>query len=84
MPNVYFAKSIEKDWVKIDESMKLIIKEKIVQLEQFPNLSQIKKLTRHPLAEYRLRVGDYRVLFDYDKPTNSIFILKIGHRKDVY
>ncbi|MEK6937042.1 MAG: type II toxin-antitoxin system RelE/ParE family toxin [Nanoarchaeota archaeon] len=31
---------------------------------------------------FRLRVGDYRVLFDMDK--DVINILKVGHRKNVY
>lgn len=34
------------------------------------------------LGEFRLRVGDYRILFDLKGKT--ILILKIGHRKDIY
>jgi len=33
-------------------------------------------------AEFRFRVGEYRVLFDV--VGNSIFVLKIKHRKDIY
>ena len=32
--------------------------------------------------EYRLRVGDYRVLFETEK--DKIIIYRIRHRKDVY
>jgi len=32
--------------------------------------------------EYRLRVGDYRILFEVDK--NQIKIYRIMHRKEVY
>ncbi len=45
------------------------------------NLSNIKKLTNHK-PEYRLRVGDYRVLFDIDN--NTMIVSKISHRKEAY
>lgn len=41
----------------------------------------VKRLTNFT-PEYRLRVGDYRVLFETDK--NKIIIYRIRHRKDVY
>ena len=41
----------------------------------------IKRL-RETEAMYRLRMGDYRVLFDVDD--NVIIIRRIGNRKDVY
>jgi mRNA interferase RelE/StbE len=41
----------------------------------------IKKLRQADIG-YRLRMGDYRILFDVEGDT--IVIQKIGHRKDVY
>jgi mRNA interferase RelE/StbE len=41
----------------------------------------IKRLRRADVA-YRLRTGDYRILFDVEG--NTIVIRRIGHRKDVY
>jgi mRNA interferase RelE/StbE len=41
----------------------------------------IKHLRRADVA-YRLRTGDYRILFDLEG--DSIVIRKIGHRKNVY
>ncbi len=38
----------------------------------------------HPLADFRLRVGNFRILFDVDEENKVIHILKIGHRKEVY
>ncbi|MFC0772763.1 type II toxin-antitoxin system RelE family toxin [Terrimonas alba] len=32
---------------------------------------------------YRIRIGDYRVIYTVDQQTITIEILKIGHRKDV-
>ncbi len=33
---------------------------------------------------FKLRVGDYRVIVDIDRKNETINILKIGHRKNVY
>ncbi|MBI4688494.1 MAG: type II toxin-antitoxin system RelE/ParE family toxin, partial [Nitrospirae bacterium] len=41
----------------------------------------IKKLTNHT-PEYRLRVGDWRVLFEVLE--DNIIIYRIRHRKEVY
>jgi mRNA interferase RelE/StbE len=60
---------------------KSILKNKILELKKFPNLQNIKKLTNFEPA-YRLRIGDYRVLFDVEE--NIIIIGRILHRKESY
>jgi len=42
----------------------------------------VKKLTSHT-PEYRLRIGDYRILFDLENET-KIIISNILHRKNAY
>jgi mRNA interferase RelE/StbE len=32
----------------------------------------------------RLRIGDYRVIYEYDTAKNIIYLLSIGHRREVY
>lgn len=81
---ILYAKSINKDIKNLDQTTKLKIKKAIEKLDNFPNIPNIKALKSHPLADYRLRVGDYRILFDVDWKNKKIYILKIGHRKDVY
>jgi mRNA interferase RelE/StbE len=34
--------------------------------------------------KYRVRQGDYRVLYSIDDSARSVVIIKIGHRRDVY
>lgn len=33
---------------------------------------------------YRLRVGDYRIIYTFDTAKNEIHLLAVGHRKDIY
>ncbi|NOX65161.1 MAG: type II toxin-antitoxin system RelE/ParE family toxin [Chlorobi bacterium] len=74
-------KSAIKDLGKIDSKNREKIHSKILELKNFPNVSNIKKLTKFEPA-YRLRIGDYRVLFDVSKTT--IEIGRVLHRKESY
>ena len=81
---ILYAKSVKKDIKDIPVSDLLKIKSNIEMLEHFPNVPNYKKLSSYSIADLRLRVGDYRVLFDIDYVNTEIHILKIGHRKDIY
>jgi mRNA interferase RelE/StbE len=35
-------------------------------------------------GKYRIRVGDYRILYSIEDDVSIIVVVKIGHRKDVY
>ena len=84
MFRICYAKGIVKDLKKISLDQLASIKEGIEELETFPNISQIKRLKNHSVAEYRLRIGNYRVLFDVSWERQEIHILKIGHRRNIY
>ena len=53
---------------------------KVEELSENPFSKDIKKLKGH--NDFRLRVGDYRIIFSIEQ--NTIQILKVGHRKNVY
>ena len=33
---------------------------------------------------YRLRVGDYRIIYTFDAARNEIHLLAVGHRREIY
>jgi mRNA interferase RelE/StbE len=35
-------------------------------------------------GECRLRVGDYRVIYDFDAEKNELYLITLGHRREVY
>ena len=84
MFELVYAKSIRKDLKKISNPILKQIKEFVGELKQFPDISNLKSLNNHPIADYRLRVGNYRVLFDVNWDEKEIYILKIGHRSKIY
>jgi len=69
-----------KDGKSIDKARLKLIFSKIGLLSD--NLQgDVKKLT-NATHEYRLRVGDYRVLFETDK--DEVIIYRIMHRREAY
>ena len=78
---INLRKSAVKDLRRIAHADKKRIHTKIKSLTDFPNTSGCKKLTNFEPA-YRLRVGDYRILFDVIG--DIIEIARVLHRKESY
>jgi mRNA interferase RelE/StbE len=36
------------------------------------------------VESYRLRVGDYRVIYEFDISKGQLYLLSVGHRREVY
>jgi mRNA interferase RelE/StbE len=79
---VQIVRSAEKDMDKLPSLIFSRISRKILSLEDCPRPRGIKKLGDR--EEYRVRVGDYRVLYTIDDRENSITVLAVKHRRDVY
>jgi len=58
------------------------IKESIMRLGEDPLPHGCKKLTGRD--GWRIRVGDYRVIYEVDNGERVVTALHIGHRRDVY
>jgi mRNA interferase RelE/StbE len=83
---IEFLEEAKKDLKKIDCVMQKVIKEKIVLLSENPEKlkNNIKPLKGEFSNKFRLRIRDYRVVFQIENQTVTILIIAIGHRKDIY
>jgi mRNA interferase RelE/StbE len=79
---VIFTKSVKKDFRKIPKLEVSKILNEIAYLAKNPRSSKTKKLKGEKL--YRLRVGNYRVIYDIQDNLMLIFVVKLGHRSDIY
>jgi mRNA interferase RelE/StbE len=79
-----FKPTALKDLKKLPKTLQRRIKEKLeFYLAQAEPLDYAVQLVGNQKSgEYRFRVGDYRIVFD--KKGNTLFILYIEHRRDVY
>ena len=81
---VVFKPSALKDLRKLPKTLQRRLKEKLeFYLSQAEPLDYAVQLVGNQKSgEYRFRVGDYRVVFDMQG--NTLIILYIEHRRDVY
>ena len=81
--SIIFAQSAEKELLRLPRSVSDKIFQKVELLANNPRPSGCKKIVGS-LNSFRIRVGDYRVVYSVFDDTLTIDIIKIGHRKDVY
>ncbi len=79
---VLFTDPAEKDLNKLDTKKGDRILAKIDLLEVDPFLPSSKRLKGD--VTFRLRVGDYRVIYEVDNRNKQVIIYRVRHRKDVY
>lgn len=55
---------------------------KIASLAENPRPNDCKKLSAE--EKYRIRCGNYRILYSIADDVLTVFVVKVGQRKDVY
>ena len=55
-----------------------------VRLERWPNVSGAKPLRGDLSGSFRIRTGDYRVVFRPERAGDRVVVWRIGYRGDVY
>jgi mRNA interferase RelE/StbE len=77
-----FSREFDAALSRIPGNVSAVILQKITEmgsrLEWFPHYRMTGR------AEFRLRVGDYRVIYDFDKEKNEIYLITLGNRREVY
>ena len=74
--------SAEKDIRRLSDPIRSRVNNKIISLENNPRPRGSKKLTGRD--EYRIRVGDYRILYVIDDNNRVVTIRAVGHRHEIY
>lgn len=80
---VELAKGVEKDLRNIPTRQVARISAVIYKLALNPRPAGSVKLVGYDI-EYRIRVGDYRVIYQVHDSILIILVIEIGHRKDIY
>jgi len=79
---VYFKASVEKDFRAIPGRDIKKILQKIQTLAVEPRPPGCEKLTG--LERYRIRQGRYRIVYSIQDKQLAVWVVKVGHRKDIY
>jgi mRNA interferase RelE/StbE len=80
---IVFSKKAEKFLASLNIKNQKKILQKISELKTDRENLDIKKLkSLHNL--YRLRIGDFRVVYSIEHEQITIYIVAIGHRRNIY
>lgn len=82
MYQVVIEKQAQKQLAKISPPYYQNIVEALQSLATNPRPHGYKKLKGSP--GFRIRVADYRIIYNIQNNILTVFVLSIGHRKDIY
>lgn len=77
--SVFFRPKAARALRKLQRSVGMRIRESLNVLERSPEVGEQLK----PSKFWKIRVGDYRVIYEIDGSSNRVIILFVGHRKNV-
>jgi mRNA interferase RelE/StbE len=79
---ILFKESVWKDLKKVPKSDLKRILSKVEKLGDAPRPMGCEKLTGEEL--YRVRQGKYRIVYSIQDNKLTVWVIRVGHRKDVY
>ena len=79
---IYFKESVWKELRKVPKNDLKKILSRNEKLGDDPRPMYCEKLTGHEL--YRVRQGNYRIVYSIQDNELTVWIIKVGHRKNVY
>jgi mRNA interferase RelE/StbE len=79
---IFFKESVEKDLRSIPKKDIKKILLRIEALAQEPRPQGCEKLSGQ--EKYRIRQGTYRIIYSIQDQELTVWVVKIGHRKEVY
>ena len=84
MYQIVVKPSARKELKKLPVSIGTLIAEKIDSLANNPRPEGCKKLVNNKEELWRVRVGDYRILYTIDDRIRIVDIHHVGNRRDIY
>ncbi len=83
MYNIAFDKDAEKEFLKLEKKVQLLVSSKILDL-QSGDFKNDKHLKGKHKGKFRKRVGNYRIIYLKENNLLVISVIRIAHRKEVY
>ena len=80
--SIFFKDSVRKDLAAIPKNDLQRIIERIGNLAENPRPLGCEKLSGQ--EKYRLRQGNYRIIYSIEDNQLIVWVVKVGHRREVY
>jgi mRNA interferase RelE/StbE len=81
--SVHLAPAAERQLKALEKPVRARIVRRLRKLEETPRPQGVEKLSG-PDDLYRIREGEYRIIYTIKDKALIVLVVKVGHRKDVY
>lgn len=79
---IVLTNAANKQLRKLPTQIAQRIQTELLELENDPRPNGCKKLTG--VEAWRIRIGDYRVIYEIQDNILIVMVIEIGHRRDIY
>lgn len=79
---IILPKSVQKELDRLPDEILNRILARLAALEVNPRPADVKKLKGR--AAWRIRVGDYRVIYEIHDRILQVIVITVGHRREIY
>ena len=83
MYEVLLERRAERDLKKLSQAMFYRVIPQIKDLSENPRPSGCRKITGSK-NDWRIRIGDYRIIYEIDEKEKAVKVMRIKHRREVY
>ena len=80
--SVVLPRSVRRTLDRLPDAVTGRILSRLAELETNPRPADVKKLKGRDA--WRIRVGDYRVIYEIHDRELQVLVITVGHRRDVY
>jgi mRNA interferase RelE/StbE len=84
MYKIIFTKDAQKTLLRLPSNTAILVRQKLEQLAEDPFASNLNAKKLQNRQGYRLRIGDWRVIYELQNDELTILIMKIAPRGEVY
>lgn len=77
-----YSKEFDSVFFELPETVRAQVMKKLRELGE--GLDQFPHERLQGLRGFRIRAGDYRVIYDFDASRNILFLGSLGHRSKIY
>jgi mRNA interferase RelE/StbE len=81
---VEFSRSAEREFDQLPQQVSARVSSRINSLAVNPRPPGVLKLAGRTTDLYRIRVGNYRVIYAIKDDVLLVLVVSIGHRKEIY
>jgi mRNA interferase RelE/StbE len=81
---IIFAKEAQKTLLQLPKDKSRVVRQKLEQLAEDPFAKNLNATKLQGRQGYRLRIGDWRVIYEIQNKELIILVIKIANRGEIY